>query len=129
VSKASARQCSFCRKAQDGANRLVVGSHGVSICGECIEVCDEVIQQERAQHLAYPLGMDAGGLQAVSALYRCAFCGKTQEQVERLISRVGDHFICNECVDECLRLIHGQEGSHLSFGSPDSECWGAPGSA
>ncbi len=30
---------------------------------------------------------------------QCSFCGKSQEQVERLIAGPGRTYICNECVD------------------------------
>ncbi|MCH5333614.1 MAG: ATP-dependent Clp protease ATP-binding subunit ClpX [Agathobacter sp.] len=41
---------------------------------------------------------------------RCSFCGKTQEQVGRLISGPNnDVFICDECVDICAEIIE-EEG-------------------
>lgn len=36
---------------------------------------------------------------------RCSFCGKTQEQVGRLISGPNGAFICDECVDICAEII------------------------
>ena len=37
---------------------------------------------------------------------RCSFCGKTQDQVERLISGPNNGvFICNECIDICAEII------------------------
>ena len=36
---------------------------------------------------------------------RCSFCGKTQEQVGRLISGPHGAFICDECVDICAEII------------------------
>src|SRR5258707_14666924 len=41
-------------------------------------------------------------------MYRCSFCGKSREQVERLISGPGGVYICNECVALCQEII--QEG-------------------
>lgn len=35
---------------------------------------------------------------------RCSFCGKTEEQVNRLIEGPGA-FICNECVDLCVEIF------------------------
>ena len=36
---------------------------------------------------------------------RCAFCGKTQDQVDRML--VGPNvYICNECVELCYSLLH-----------------------
>ena len=47
-------------------------------------------------------------------IYKCSFCGKSQKQVERLIS--GQHvFICDECVELCNEIIaeekHAQESA------------------
>ena len=39
-----------------------------------------------------------------STLHRCNFCGKTQNQVQRLIAGP-NVFICNECVDLCNMII------------------------
>ncbi len=39
--------CSFCGKPQDLAGRLVAGN-GVYICDECIELCNSILQEEKA---------------------------------------------------------------------------------
>ena len=36
---------------------------------------------------------------------RCSFCGKTQEQVNRMLSGPNGAFICDECVDICAEII------------------------
>ena len=36
---------------------------------------------------------------------RCSFCGKTQEQVARLISGPNGAFICDECIDICAEIL------------------------
>jgi excisionase family DNA binding protein len=41
--------------------------------------------------------------------YRCSFCGKTQEQVRRLIAGPGGVFICDECVALCNTILSEQE--------------------
>ena len=38
-------KCSFCGKSQDQVKRLVAGP-GVYICDECIELCQEIIDEE-----------------------------------------------------------------------------------
>lgn len=38
-------KCSFCGKTQDQVRKLVAGP-GVYICDECIELCDEIIEEE-----------------------------------------------------------------------------------
>ena len=37
--------------------------------------------------------------------YRCSFCGKSQEQVRRLIAGPGEVYICDECVELCREII------------------------
>jgi len=37
--------------------------------------------------------------------YRCSFCGKNQDQVERLIAGPGAVYICDECVELCREII------------------------
>ena len=36
---------------------------------------------------------------------KCSFCGKTQDQVKRLIAGPNDIYICNECVNLCDTII------------------------
>ena len=38
-------KCSFCGKSQDQVRKLVAGP-GVYICDECIELCNEIIEEE-----------------------------------------------------------------------------------
>ena len=42
---------------------------------------------------------------------RCSFCGKSQEQVKKLIAGGTDIYICDECVELCAELIaEGEQG-------------------
>ena len=36
---------------------------------------------------------------------RCSFCGRTAEDVGRLISGLPGHFICNECIELCNAIL------------------------
>lgn len=36
---------------------------------------------------------------------RCSFCGKKQEQIDRMISGSNGAYICNECVDICRGIL------------------------
>ena len=38
--------------------------------------------------------------------YRCSFCGKSQEEVRRLIAGPGAVYICDECVHLCYDILH-----------------------
>lgn len=41
--------CSFCGKPKELANRLIAGPSGVYICDECIEICKEVLNEDKAK--------------------------------------------------------------------------------
>jgi ATP-dependent Clp protease ATP-binding subunit ClpX len=40
---------------------------------------------------------------------RCSFCGKSEDQVQRLISGP-NVYICNECIDLCSDLLDSEFG-------------------
>jgi ATP-dependent Clp protease ATP-binding subunit ClpX len=46
-------RCSFCAKPQDQVRKLVAG-HGVYICDECIELCNEIVEDELSSEDAKP---------------------------------------------------------------------------
>jgi ATP-dependent Clp protease ATP-binding subunit ClpX len=43
--------------------------------------------------------------------YRCSFCGKSQEQVHRLIAGPGGVYICDECIDLCREIIEEEQAN------------------
>ncbi len=47
---------------------------------------------------------------------RCSFCGKTQDQVGRMISGQNGAFICDECVDICAEIIEEENLEEKSSG-------------
>ena len=41
---------------------------------------------------------------------RCSFCGKSQEQVRKMIAGTGNNvFICDECIELCSEILEGEE--------------------
>ena len=48
-------KCSFCGKTQEQVKKLVAGP-GVYICDECIELCNEIIEEELADDFGFELG-------------------------------------------------------------------------
>ncbi len=48
-------KCSFCGKAQEQVKKLVAGP-GVYICDECIELCNEIIEEELSEETSFELG-------------------------------------------------------------------------
>ena len=55
---------------------------------------------------------------------RCSFCGKSQEQVRKLIAGSNNVFICDECIELCAEILeeefdnHEEEGPDRSFYLP-----------
>ena len=51
---------------------------------------------------------------------RCSFCGKTQDQVRKLIAGTNNVFICDECIDLCAEILEeeldGEEPVSEEFG-------------
>ena len=48
-------KCSFCGKNQDQVRKLVAGP-GVYICDECIELCNEIIEEELVEEVDLAAG-------------------------------------------------------------------------
>ncbi len=57
-------KCSFCGKMQDQVRKLVAGP-GVYICDECIELCNEIIEEE----LCDDFGLDMGDIPKPSEIH------------------------------------------------------------
>lgn len=49
---------------------------------------------------------------------RCSFCGKTQDQVKKLIAGSNNVYICDECIDLCAEILEEEFDSHEEEG-PD----------
>ena len=47
-------KCSFCGKHQDQVKRLIAGP-GVYICDECVELCNDIIEEEQAEDVEFNL--------------------------------------------------------------------------
>ncbi|HLG65498.1 MAG TPA: ATP-dependent Clp protease ATP-binding subunit ClpX [Ktedonosporobacter sp.] len=43
--------------------------------------------------------------------YRCSFCGKSQDQVQRLIAGPAGVYICDECIDLCREIIEEEQAT------------------
>ncbi len=50
---------------------------------------------------------------------RCSFCGKTEEQVRKLIAGPANAYICDECVEICAEIV--EEGMYIDRNQQSSE--------
>ena len=39
-------RCSFCGKTQSQVRKLIAGPNGVYICDECIDICEDILEEE-----------------------------------------------------------------------------------
>jgi len=47
----------------------------------------------------------------IRTTYRCSFCGKSQDQVQRLIAGPAGVYICDECIDLCREIIEEEQAT------------------
>ena len=52
---------------------------------------------------------------------RCSFCGKTQDQVSKMIAGPDGLYICDECVDMCSMIVGEEKYYHSSHDDDDDE--------
>src|SRR5690348_3607696 len=51
--------------------------------------------------------------------YRCSFCGKSQQDVRRMVAGPGEVFICDECIALCGEIVREEErGQHPTAARP-----------
>ncbi|MBQ8278454.1 MAG: ATP-dependent Clp protease ATP-binding subunit ClpX [Roseburia sp.] len=53
-------------------------------------------------------------------VFRCSFCGKSQDQVRKLIAGPNGAYICDECVDICAEIIE-EELENEEFSGQDEK--------
>ena len=54
-------------------------------------------------------------------ILRCSFCGKQQDQVERLIAGPNRVYICDQCVTLCQEIIQEEREKRQQADSPPIE--------
>ncbi|WP_333652690.1 ATP-dependent Clp protease ATP-binding subunit ClpX [Lacrimispora sp.] len=50
---------------------------------------------------------------------RCSFCGKSQDQVKKLIAGSNNVYICDECIDLCAEILEEEFDGQEEAQSPD----------
>jgi len=93
--------CSFCRKSYRDVGPLVEGPGDVYICGECIELCQSILDQERKRRgVPKTLFSEIPSPRTIKEQLDQYVIG--QERAKRVLSvAVHNHY---------KRLVHGEEG-------------------
>jgi ATP-dependent Clp protease ATP-binding subunit ClpX len=86
--------CSFCRKDYRDAGPLVEGPGEVYICGECIDLCQSIIQQEKRRRgvSRQPLWRGTDPAEIEERLGRCLTMEPTEKRL--LSAAVHNHYRC-----------------------------------
>jgi hypothetical protein len=88
--------CSFCGKSQEQVRKLVAGpkSH---ICDECIEVCVDIISDDRIAHTphAEQAKLVREGSRVLTA--RCSLC-RMPVVIQDLLAVIGRGSVCVSCI-------------------------------
>jgi hypothetical protein len=90
-------RCSFCRKAQFDAGTLVADPT-VYICDECIEICNEILAEDKAQADGKLVESVHFGRSRTDGLVRCRLC-QVLFQNEECPAFPGRGWLCFGCVD------------------------------
>ena len=56
--RADAQICSFCKRSQDEVNRLIAGPDHVFICDECVDLCQEILEEDNSSADATKFNMN-----------------------------------------------------------------------
>jgi hypothetical protein len=102
--------CSCCERPQGKVRFLIdCERQNIYLCDGCIEVCNEILQDEKISTAALPKPSERRSSSSYKSYsrthYYCSLCGKEQEEVTRLIAMLHDLYICNCCVGECNTAI------------------------
>ena len=111
-------KCSFCGKSQKQVKKLIAGP-GVYICDECIELCNEIVDEELSDSGAgVPLELPKP--QEIFDFLNQYVIG--QEAAKRAMSvAVYNHYKRVQVKERSVA-----EGTAWSWVSPTSFCWGPP---
>ena len=100
--------CSFCSKSADQVQYLIAGPGSVYICDECIDLRRKILEGDG---VVFPLHPNQDTSSLPPPPYSCSFCGKPQDQVQRLVAGPGGVFVCSECTNVHRKIL--EEGGVL----------------
>ena len=110
--------CSFCGKSQRQVKKLIAGP-GVYICDECIDLCNEIIDEE----LTTPVQLDLDNLPRPKEIYSVLndYVVGQEEAKRTLAVAVYNHY-------KRVQMA-GQARARSSWPSRTSCCWARPAAA
>jgi hypothetical protein len=94
--------CSFCDKSQDQIRKLVAGPKAL-ICDECVDVCVDIISDDRGPGGASADTDSQAPLTSPLLTARCSLC-RMPSVVEELVAVIGRGAVCRPCIWAIQRL-------------------------
>jgi hypothetical protein len=103
-------RCSFCNKDQNDVTKLIAGPKNVFICSECVEVCNDIIADDRrfTRQSGGPVSREDDQLQGLlpdaetvmpwPETIECALCEASIQLNEGVLVR-GRGTLCTSCVE------------------------------
>jgi hypothetical protein len=99
--------CSFCNKSQDDVRKLIA-AEAVCICDECVEVCVDIISDDRTSEVASTYVGAATPWASPMLPARCSLC-RRPAAVDELVAVVGRGAVCRPCI-RAIQAIPAPEG-------------------
>ena len=105
-------RCAFCSKSQRDVKKLIAGPM-VYICDECVEICNEIIREDRvlgpaAAHVfESPPGVEGGILENAPTSVgpiRCKLCDSISA-IEFCLPVAGRGWLCRSCLDAVREVL------------------------
>jgi ClpX C4-type zinc finger len=99
--------CSFCGKGRDKVRKLIAGPH-VYICDECVELCEDILQEEYESELStvHEQSSSQPGMLKHSA--SCAIC-RLPTSISELLPIAERGFLCAACLEAVQRAAGQSE--------------------
>jgi ATP-dependent protease Clp ATPase subunit len=100
-------RCSFCNKSQRDVPKMVAGPR-VSICSECVEICQDVFAEDRVLSAPDPEAVQRGeDLVSGKDAMRCALCSAIRP-LHHCVQVASRGWLCRPCVIAAAKALEEQ---------------------
>ncbi len=100
-------RCSFCNKSQRDVLKMVAGPE-VSICSECVEICQDILAEDRVLSAPDPEAIQRGeDLVSGKDAMRCALCLSIRP-LHHCVQVPSRGWLCRSCAIGASEALKGQ---------------------
>lgn len=92
-------RCSFCSKSDSEVRKMIAGP-GVYICDECVDICQEIVNEDVQTGLSKPVHPSPS-----YSGYVCSLCRIVNPAEQVTIIRQKKEVVCQACIDAILETI------------------------